>query len=338
MSRAQTMVLALLVVHVMLGAVCLAVARGDREAPALRYWGWGLFAYSGGLLLTLAQFLPAAPTLTIGNAAVAYAPVLCIRGVMENTHRRLNARWVGAALVATLLLIVYGNFAGPPNAVVNLVGPSPLAIVLFLFAAFALLERPAVEVRNATRFLSVTLALAAFVWILRDASVWGALGGSNDRDRADFVIAMFVLAQILVAIAATLCLFWIEVRKMEGVLEHMAFNDPLTELPNRRSALMRFREEAARSVRHQVPFALLGVDVDRFKQVNDRHGHQVGDEVLKHVARLLGTEKRVEDMLARIGCRDAAGRGRRDAARHRERWTRALPRRRRALGSGVRGG
>lgn len=41
MSRAQTMVLALLVVHVMLGAVCLAVARGEREAPALRYWGWG---------------------------------------------------------------------------------------------------------------------------------------------------------------------------------------------------------------------------------------------------------------------------------------------------------
>lgn len=301
MSRAQTMVLALLVVHVMLGAVCLAVARGEREAPALRYWGWGLCFYSGGLLLTLAQFLPAAPTLTIGNAAVAYAPVLCIRGVMENTHRRLNARWVGAALGATILLIVYGNFAGPPNAKINLVGPSPLAIALFLFAALVLLERPAPEVRNATRFLSVALALAAFVWILRDASVWGALGGSNDRDRVDFVVAMFVLAQILVAIAATLCLFWIEVRKMEGVLEHMAFNDPLTELPNRRSALLRFREEAARSVRHQVPFALLVVDVDHFKQVNDRHGHQVGDEVLKHVARLLAAEKRVEDMLARIG-------------------------------------
>jgi diguanylate cyclase (GGDEF)-like protein len=210
-------------------------------------------------------------------------------------------RWVGAALGATILLLIAGNFGASHNPLINLVGPSPLAIVLFLFAAVALLERPAPEVRNATRFLSVTLAAAACVWILRDASVWGALGGSNDRDRADFVIAMFVLAQILVAIAATLCLFWIEVRKMEGVLEHMAFNDPLTELPNRRSALLRFREEVARAVRHQVPFALLVMDVDHFKQVNDRHGHQVGDEVLKHVARLLAAEKRVEDMLARIG-------------------------------------
>src|SRR5208282_3460134 len=95
--------------------------------------------------------------------------------------------------------------------------------------------------------------------------------------------------------------FWIEVRKMEASLEHVAFTDELTGLLNRRATLMRFKEEMARAQRQKHPMALVVFDIDHFKQFNDKHGHQSGDAVLKHVAQLLNDAKRGEDVLGRIG-------------------------------------
>jgi diguanylate cyclase (GGDEF)-like protein len=77
--------------------------------------------------------------------------------------------------------------------------------------------------------------------------------------------------------------------------------DPLTELPNRRA----FERELARSLayvkRHETAAALLYVDLDDFKSVNDRHGHAAGDAVLRAVARVLGRHVRASDVVARIG-------------------------------------
>jgi diguanylate cyclase (GGDEF)-like protein len=77
--------------------------------------------------------------------------------------------------------------------------------------------------------------------------------------------------------------------------------DPLTELPNRRA----FERELARSLayvkRHGTAAALLYVDLDNFKHVNDRHGHAAGDAVLRAVARVLGRHVRASDVVARIG-------------------------------------
>ena len=295
------MVLALLIVHFLLGGLCLAVARGERKAPSLRYWGWGLLTYACGLVVTMARFLPAPLMVTVGNSMIAYAPVLSVQGVLSNTRHRINGRWVGSLVSVTVLILIYNNLIGPEHVILNLAAPSPIAIGLFLYATVAVVLNPPREIRNASRFLASFLALAAVLWIARIAFVWGAIGGTNDTNRADFIISMFALAQIVVAIACTLSLFWAEVRKMQGVLEQMAFSDPLTELPNRRAALTRFREEAARAARHGQSFAMLIFDLDHFKQVNDQHGHLAGDEMLRHVARLLSAEKRVEEMLGRIG-------------------------------------
>ncbi|MGZ5039996.1 MAG: diguanylate cyclase domain-containing protein [Usitatibacter sp.] len=49
MSRAQTLVLALLVLHLLLGGLCLVIARGEHKSLALRWWGWGLLVYSAGV-------------------------------------------------------------------------------------------------------------------------------------------------------------------------------------------------------------------------------------------------------------------------------------------------
>lgn len=89
------------------------------------------------------------------------------------------------------------------------------------------------------------------------------------------------------------------VRLADGL--RLALVDPLTGLYNRRHAVPELREIAARAGQAGTGFSVLVVDLDRFKAVNDRHGHAVGDAVLVEVAQRLRLNLRDGDLLARIG-------------------------------------
>lgn len=93
----------------------------------------------------------------------------------------------------------------------------------------------------------------------------------------------------------------IKMGTMLDQLRQQATFDELTKLNNRREFDRLIRDEWQRSVRFKHPFALVILDIDYFKRVNDTHGHQVGDEVLRHVASLLAGQVRIVDKLARYG-------------------------------------
>jgi diguanylate cyclase (GGDEF)-like protein len=84
-------------------------------------------------------------------------------------------------------------------------------------------------------------------------------------------------------------------------LEARASTDPLTGLANHRAFHDRLAIEVGRAVRHGRALALVMLDLDHFKRVNDTHGHLVGDAILADVARRLRGQIRPGDMLARIG-------------------------------------
>lgn len=84
-------------------------------------------------------------------------------------------------------------------------------------------------------------------------------------------------------------------------LQQAALTDSLTGLPNRRYLMERIEQEWALASRNQRPFALMMIDIDAFKQVNDVHGHETGDRVLIKVATLLRQSARVEDVVGRLG-------------------------------------
>jgi diguanylate cyclase (GGDEF)-like protein len=84
-------------------------------------------------------------------------------------------------------------------------------------------------------------------------------------------------------------------------MRYLAEHDPLTRLYNRRAFNHRLRVEAARARRYGKPFALVVLDVDGFKRINDVHGHLAGDAALTRVAELLGQELRAPDAAFRIG-------------------------------------
>jgi diguanylate cyclase (GGDEF)-like protein/PAS domain S-box-containing protein len=92
-----------------------------------------------------------------------------------------------------------------------------------------------------------------------------------------------------------------EIRKSELALQHLATHDPLTDLPNRYLMTDRVNQVLARAKRTGLGFALLFVDIDDFKKVNDSHGHDYGDLVLRAVARRLRGSVRQSDTVARLG-------------------------------------
>ncbi len=90
-------------------------------------------------------------------------------------------------------------------------------------------------------------------------------------------------------------------RELEAELQRQATTDPLTGLHNRRSFDRHFQRELNRARRNGTPLSLAVLDMDHFKKVNDSHGHNVGDEVLRAIAGLLKEEVREPDVCGRLG-------------------------------------
>ncbi len=92
-----------------------------------------------------------------------------------------------------------------------------------------------------------------------------------------------------------------ERKAAEDEIKHLAFYDPLTQLPNRRLMLDRLQHAVAARARSGIEGALLFIDLDHFKNINDARGHAVGDQLLQKVAERLQALFRAEDTVARLG-------------------------------------
>ena len=111
----------------------------------------------------------------------------------------------------------------------------------------------------------------------------------------------FVYAYLLVGTLIMMSILgWIVGRK-EDLLEELSVTDPLTGLANRRRLRGAFSDENARAARYGTPLALLLIDLDNLKTINDRHGHACGDRALQLVAESLRTSSRATDLAARYG-------------------------------------
>jgi len=93
----------------------------------------------------------------------------------------------------------------------------------------------------------------------------------------------------------------IETRRLYSDLRHRSEHDLLTDIPNRFSMEKKLDQLMQSARRNEASFGMIYVDLDRFKQVNDRHGHRIGDLYLQEVTRRMKLQLRHEDILARIG-------------------------------------
>lgn len=160
---------------------------------------------------------------------------------------------------------------------------------------------------------SAAVGLMGVAWV---ALSW-ALGGTTDDAALLTTNRMNAASATALAILVSV-LFWrhyartellqralaetnrqLEVQRAE--LEALATRDPLTGLLNRREFVRQADLELARARRSGAPLSLIMLDLDHFKIINDRHGHAVGDEVLRQTARQMAGTTRQTDRVARFG-------------------------------------
>jgi len=92
-----------------------------------------------------------------------------------------------------------------------------------------------------------------------------------------------------------------ELKSLQRKLEHQAYYDELTGIFNRRAFFQISEQQFAKAKRVEAPFTVMLIDIDHFKQVNDTFGHQVGDQLLKHVVDICRAELKEKMLFARYG-------------------------------------
>jgi diguanylate cyclase (GGDEF)-like protein len=144
--------------------------------------------------------------------------------------------------------------------------------------------------RNESAIAPIRIGDRTWLLVVRDPS----------RPGVGLAVMIAIVGLSLAALLAALVLVWSRHERMQE-LAMQASQDPLTGLKNRRRFEEDLRAELARSHRYGVAGALLMLDLDHFKQVNDTLGHPAGDRVLAEIATVLRARARETDVLARIG-------------------------------------
>ncbi|HET9073155.1 MAG TPA: PAS domain S-box protein [Solirubrobacteraceae bacterium] len=210
-------------------------------------------------------------------------------------HSGVVARYDEAAGVALLVQATLADGRSLTGATLELSGDNAPAIVYRTGAAGRTHGTPSsgLDARIVEVAAEISDAVAAPIFVA--GRLWGCLAAAfAGRDApADTEDRLGHFAH-LVAMAVANAEAWQR-------LARQATTDAVTGLANHRAFQSRLSAETSRARRHGRPLSLVLLDLDHFKQVNDSHGHQVGDRVLAEVARRIAAEAREGDLVARVG-------------------------------------
>jgi diguanylate cyclase (GGDEF)-like protein len=142
-----------------------------------------------------------------------------------------------------------------------------------------------------------TLRSVAILPLIRQHKIIGSLNlGSRQVDRFQSGIGTQFLQHLTAVISACL-----DNARLQESIKQLGLRDPLTGVNNRRFFDQRIIEETALAQRNNTSLSCLFIDLDHFKSINDKHGHQAGDNVLKQAAKIFTDIMRTSDILARYG-------------------------------------
>jgi diguanylate cyclase (GGDEF)-like protein len=283
-------------------AIALPAVMGQVNAPARRAQAGVLLQGSGWAMLLLSGLVAA------GSVADRTLSTLAMAGIAGGLALNTAAfdLWCGRAprillplVVAAVLTLGYGlGFASYPFRVGWANG---LLVVQMAFLVAAVWRRPTVAVGKWRWLLvvGVVAQMACTLW----RGILGAFFSASyptflAPHPANYAFAIVANATAVLSLMAVLLAHRDEAARE---LERLATVDGLTGVLNRRAWMTRAATEMAMSVRYGHPVAVLMIDLDHFKQINDHHGHDAGDRALAFVARALQAAVRPGDLVGRYG-------------------------------------
>lgn len=280
---------------------CSVIARSKHAGRGL-WWLVGALssALIGLLLLVSRSHLPPFFGFVLANLVIFVSSALLhqsIAAILESSSRYIK-------LSVLLALALFSSSLYFTHAVPNVracVMVRTAAVLLQVIASIVVLFRqkqPAL--RDPIRAVVSVLLIFSVLQVFRlaAATVWAPL---PDPLHPHPVQAFFMLFTYILALASGFAVMWLALCAKRHDLHLMATTDDLSGLLNRRAFLAVLERELQPEQRRQGQMALLLIDLDHFKSVNDEHGHQMGDEVIRCVGQLLWINTREMDAVARYG-------------------------------------
>ena len=283
-----------------LGLIWAYVMRYYPKFEAARFWTGSAFAAALGAALAMLRFaVDSLLPLLAGGTVLIFAACLAAMGIKRFYGQPTS--WRGTALIAGL------SFAG---IAFFIFGYDSMPMRIFIYSLgqalpFALTLKPLLSRRDGRSNPGARLAGMVAVLIVTIYAIRG-LGtlfhvGNFSLDQSNPAQWVVVLALIFLSMAFNFGFLLMAIDRLRNEVADLALLDDLTGVGNRRYLLQRLTEECAKSERSGEPFALLVVDLDGFKAINDTHGHAAGDACLQHFTLMAQTRLRPGDILARTG-------------------------------------
>lgn len=300
----------------LVGITCLEVSlflgmfiywRSQRTYPGFGSWTFcNLAMLLGCLFLGLEGWLTLALTQTLGNTLFVVAAQFRLRAIRDFLGGPRHPRWEWLLAPLTLAALTWYTLVQPSWPLRTLVVSLPIAL-LALLGVRLLWQAQAPGLRTLYRATAAAVMIYVLALLLRAVLVLPL-----PADSGLFMVSPWQSLYFLVGVMVEV--FWnltfvmlnsqrlaIELTETRNELARLASIDPLTGALNRRSLLARGELEFGRTRRHGRPLAVLALDLDHFKQVNDTLGHAAGDRVLVTLVQLCQEQLRINDALGRLG-------------------------------------
>lgn len=291
--------------HLLLFALVFAVGMllVQRSQPGMRSLRWWAAANAvsgmGFLLLSLRGAIPDFLSIVVANDLLLVALFFFREGVAGFRRRPGRLPWLDPLLVVVLTLpLLYFTYVEPSIAA-RIVAVALVTAIPATMTAWLLVRNIPRNLRSSHWFTAA--AFVQFVAVSAGRVAYTLSHPPTDQLMAGPVHALTFLSIFVLLVVSSFGCVWMVTAYLTIELARQARTDPLTGAMNRLALTESIARELARARRSGHPLSLLMFDLDLFKQLNDRLGHQPGDAALRAVAAATQHELRGSDLLARYG-------------------------------------
>lgn len=291
-----TLYVVIMVKSATLSVLWFAIWRCYRDIDVAKIWlASNLFYVVGGLVLIVESRPGPLSSAIVGNLVVIFGYFLIWVGFCRFYDRPLPWR---SSLLATLACALVLVGFQDDRIVRNLTYAVGQGMPLLLSIALLFRERGG----RAGALFAAWAAIGTFVAILaRAVGMVLHANGMITGDAYSTVLFVTMLGSVFGGLLLNFGFLLLVIDRLHADASALAVIDELTGLANRRVLLQRVSDEVARSRRTGRSFALMVIDLDHFKHINDAHGHAAGDACLAHFSRQAKINLRQTDLLARLG-------------------------------------